>query len=161
MAWSIRCKFIRINKDTKEMSVVSEAYIDRLKCLSERSYDIAFDFYPIFDYNIPETICSEKGYVFTSSEYNEGAQKYLKEYNEHEAAKNRLLSIRESVEYYKLTDEQKESLDNDICFHEEIGENCKTKLEACQFMISLINYFNNCEIHGRYEDEVITCLTVE
>lgn len=65
--------------------------------------------------------------------------------------------LTKSLEYYKLTEDQKEALNEDICCLKDSIEECKISIQSCYQMIGAIDGFKEAN-EKDYSDRVECCL---
>lgn len=88
--------------------------------------------------------------IATLSDYVEKQKAKVKQHNEDLYQLN---SIKKSVEYYKMKDSEKEALNNDISYNEDMIDDICSKIEACIRLIGAMDWAFE-ENHKEYDDIV-------
>lgn len=83
------------------------------------------------------------GNWYNSNSFYTARLNYEKQLKEHQDSLLKLKSIKDSFEYYKLNEDQKESLNEDIDFHQEISEELSEKIYMCQYMIDTLSLLSD------------------
>jgi hypothetical protein len=83
------------------------------------------------------------GNWYNSNSFYTARLNYEKQLKEHQDSLLKLKSIKDSFEYYKLSEDQKESLNEDIDFHQEISEDLSEKIYMCQYMIDTLSLLSD------------------
>ena len=65
----------------------------------------------------------------------------------------KIKNLKDTIEYYRLSEEQKESLTDDIEFQQETADGLEDKIYMCQFMIDTLSMLS--DNYGNYEDECV------
>lgn len=79
-----------------------------------------------------------KGYWFNQDSFYKARIVSEQNATKHRNELNRLLNIKNSVEYYRLTTEQKDDLNEDINYHQDMVEEFENRIYICRHMSDLL-----------------------
>lgn len=100
------------------------------------------------------------GNWFDANAFYEAAQKAEKSYEENYAKYLKLKELETSIEYFKLTEEQRQNYFDDLsCLKEGIEEE-KYKMYALQYMVFLLGDFVKDKEGLKYDDEVVAYIYI-
>ena len=79
---------------------------------------------------------------------------------ENERKRNYKLSLlKDSIDFYKLDEDGKQSLDDDLSYSNELIEEYERKVYICQYMIDTMELFK--DMFGKWEDDMEVYIYIE
>ena len=113
---------------------VCSAYLDNLKILNRTRYSIDFD------KELQHTGDGEHWYDINS--FTSARNAYEKHYEKLIEKKTKLLLIKDSIDYYKLSENEKNDLLQDIEYVTEEAQEVLWKLLSCERMVGLCEHYS-------------------
>lgn len=143
MGYNIKCVFVYKKNGNDE--IVSCGIINDLKILNSQKYEISFS-------DIKETTDNvkfnnmDKSLIYDQNSFIQGALYYYGKMEEERKFITKLDTIINSIEYYKLTLEQKTNITEDLVCANDSLEIFELAYLSCRKMIDLFEYFEHNEI---------------
>ena len=135
MGYSLYANFY-VNKELK-----FTVWFDELKSLNERRYSASLNCDEVeCSIPVPEGLSEYNSYQwFDIHSFAKKSEELLKQMEESIIRKAELEKMTKSVEYFKLTSEQKDDILSEISYAEETIKDCQWGFSACEKMIGIIS----------------------
>lgn len=115
-----------------------ELFIETLK-EKTKDYEIKGETISVYH----KKYCNENGYLYDENSFITAQEYFNKKIEETFINIYKLKELQNTIEYFKLNDEQKEHIEETYLNYEEMMDEYKYQKSACDKMVNLLDYFKN------------------
>lgn len=156
MGYDLRCKLFTYDSKENKCHVISQGWINELKTLNRECYsstlsdikECKFE-HDLSDVNTEDGE-EQDGNIYDVESFCNASKELEHKMDESIRKIIRFENLMTSIDYFKLTEEQRESFLETLETEKSLYNEYKDKNEVCNYLIGIMNYFADEEMDETY-----------